>query len=99
MANSVTRSIVEDGSSGGVLVYAMLTDDESQTETWWSISAGGAVMEVRVLSDAGPEASTAFSAVAGKNLQQLQSATSDATPAEQCALAVLSILETNGMFQ
>ncbi len=96
---AVFRSIVEDGSSNGILVYATLTDDESQTKTWWTVSAGGAVMEVRVLSDAGPEAHAAFSAVAGRNLQQLQSATTDPTPAERCALAVLSILETNGMFE
>ncbi len=95
----VFRSITEDGSSNGMLVYATLTGNESQTETWWSVSADGAVIEVRVLSDARPEAHAAFSEVAGKNVQQLQSATTDATPAEHYALAVLSVLQTNGMFQ
>ena len=96
---TVFRSIAEDSSSNGLLVYATLAGDESHTETWWSVSAAGAVIEVRVLSDAGAEAHAAFSAVAGKHLQELQSATTDTTHAERCALAVLSILETNGMLQ
>ncbi len=96
---TVFRSIAEDGSSSGILVYATLVDDESHTETWWSVSTVGAVIEARVLSDAAPAAHDTFSAVAGKNLQQLQSVKSDATSAEQCALAVLSILDTNGMFR
>ncbi len=96
---TVFRSIAEDGSSNGMLVYATLTDDESQTETWWSVSAGGAMMDVRVLNDAEPERHAAFSAVVGKNLQQLQSATTDSALAERCTLAVLAILKANGMFE
>ena len=96
---TVFRSIVEDGSSNGMLVYATLTGNESQTETWWSVSPGGAVIEVRILNDAGPQGRAAFSAVAGTNLQQLQGATTDPTLGEQCALAVLSILKANAMFE
>ena len=56
-------------------------------------------MGVRVLSDTEPEGYAAFSAVVGKNLQQLQSATTDVALAERCTLAVLAILKANGMFE
>lgn len=96
----VFRSINEDGSPNGMLVYATLKDDNSQLlETWWSISTSGAVIEVRILRGAEMNLKSTFLALTGKNLQQLQSNTIDATLAQQCAIALLCILKTNGMFK
>ena len=81
-----------------MLVYATLKYDKTQLETWWSVSTSGAMIKVSV-SDAEPQVQAAFSALAGKNLKQLQSTTKDVTLAQQCALALLSILEANGMFE
>lgn len=97
---SVLRSINQDGSSKGMLVYAkLINDDKSQTETWWSVSTSGVVIEVRVLNDKGLKLQAAFSALAGKDLQQLRNEEKVVTHPQQCALAVLSILEANGMFK
>lgn len=94
----VFRSIIKDGSSKGMLVYATLKYDKTQLETWWIVSTSGAVIKVSV-SDAERQVQAAFSALAGKNLKQLQSTTKDVTLAQQCALALLSILEANSMFE
>ena len=95
----VFRSISKDGSSNGMLVYAKLNNNKSQLETWWSVSTSGTLINVRVASDAKANVQSAFSAVAGMNLQQLQSTTKDMKLSQKCAIAVLCILKSNGMFE